>query len=174
MGITAQLKECDLELLCYNSLKNEDEKRFALRIMTNCSRLKPESFEMLCGRTMKRKVYVEKTCRLGLELTLRLYKPHGSITIYIRKKRTSSLALLLADNDFNVIDTWTNTHSKDNDMHVENWKKCLIYEFDDSVVNYIKAGISNKNRDLKRLIKDNLTNPNFYVNIRTDSFTCIA
>jgi len=59
-------------------------------------------------------------------------------------------------------------------MHVENWKKCLIYEFDDSVVNYIKAGISNKNRDLKRLIKDNLTNPNFYVNIRTDSFTCIA
>jgi hypothetical protein len=174
MRISDQLKECDLELLCFNSLKNEDHKRLALQIMTNCSKLKPESFDMLCGRTLKRKVYIEKTCRLGLELTLQLYKHQGSIVIYIRKKRTSSLSLLLMDNDFNVIDTWTNTHSKDKDMNLENWKKCLIYEFDDSVVNYIKTGISNKNRNLKKLIKDNLTNPNFHVNIRTDSFTCIV
>lgn len=174
MRITDQIKECDLELVCYNSLKNDDEKRVALQIMTNCSKLQPESFEMLCGRTIKRKVYVEKTCRLGLEITLQLYKPRGSIVIYIRKKRTSSLSLLLMDTNFNVIDTWTNTHSKDKDMNVENWKKGLIYEFDDSVVNYIKAGMSNKNRNLKKLIKDNLTNPNFHVNIRTDSFTCIV
>ena len=174
MRITDQLKECDLELLCYNSIKNADEKRFALEMMTNCSKLKPESLEMLCGRTLKKKVYVEKTCRLGLEITLQLHKPHGSIVIYIRKKRTSSLSLLLMDNEFNVIDTWTNTHCKDKDVNVENWKKGLIYEFDPSVVNYIKAGMSNKNRNLKKLIKDNLTNPNFHVNIRTDSFTCIV
>jgi hypothetical protein len=78
------------------------------------------------------------------------------------------------DNEFNVIDTWTNTHCKDKDVNVENWKKGLIYEFDPSVVNYIKAGMSNKNRNLKKLIKDNLTNPNFHVNIRSDSFTCMV
>ena len=174
MRITDQLKECDLELLCYNSIKNEDEKRFALEIMTNCSKLKPESLEMLCGKTLKRKVYVEKTCRLVLEITLQLHKQHVSIVIYIKKKRTSSLSLLLMDNELNVIDTWTNTHIKDKDIHVENWKKGLVYEFDDSVVNYIKAGMYNKNRNLKKLIKDNLTNPNFHVNIRSDSFTCMV
>ena len=145
-----------------------------MQIITNCSKLKPKSFEILCGRTLKKEVYVEKTCRLGLEITLKLYKPSGSIVIYIRKKRTSSLSLLMIDNEFNVVDTWTNTHNEDDRMSVENWKKGLIYEFDDSVVNYIKAGMSNKNTHLKKLIQANLSNPNFHVNIRCSSFTCVV
>lgn len=174
MRVTHQLKERDLELLCYNSLKNEDERRAAMQIITNCSNLSSKSFELLCGKTLKREVYVEKTCRLGLEITLRMYKAGGTIVIYIRKKRTSSLSLLMIDNESNVIDAWTNTHSEDKDTNVENWKKGLIYEFDDSVVNYIKAGMSNKNRDLKKLIQANLSNPNFHVNIQCSSFTCIV
>lgn len=174
MRIPEKINECDLELVCYNSLKNEEERRSAMQIITNCSKLKPVSFEILCGRTLKKEVYVEKTCRLGLEITLKLYKPSGSIVIYIRKKRTSSLSLLMMDNESNVVDTWSNSHSEDKDATIENWKKGVIYEFDESVVNYIKAGMSNKNRNLKKLIQANLSNPNFHVNIRCSSFTCIV
>lgn len=143
-----------------------------MHIITNCSKLKSESFELLCERTLKKEVRVEKTCRLGLEITLKLHKAHGSITIYLRKKRTSSLSILMMDNESNKIDSWTNWHNAD--TNIENWKKGLIYEFDGSVVNYIKAGMSNKNRDLKKLVQANLSNPNFHANIRCDGFTCIV
>lgn len=169
MHIIDELARVDLELLSFNAIRNQDEKKEALEILTNCVDMRPMCFKMICERTKERIAYVEKTCRQGLELTLHLQKHSGSIVIYIRKKRNCIMSILFMDRCLNVIQTWSDTYQS----KIKNWKRVLIYEFGESILKYIVSGLSNKNKELKKLIKNNICTSNFHANIDSGNFKCI-
>lgn len=159
-----------LQTLCFSQIKNVEQRKYAIDILTMTIRLNVNCKNILCDKTIKKLFWLEKTNRLGLEFSLLLVKKSGYIKIYIQKKKTAHIVIQFA----NYEKTHIQSIFYNNDCN-ENWVKILLDEFDNNIVEYIKNGFSNKLKDLRTFIQKNMNNKkyDFHAHIDIPGYICM-
>ena len=161
MDVFHKLTEPNLQLLSLQYIKHIEERKYALKIITlGCP---SATFENLLLETSKSKeLVISKNDVIGLMFTFVLEKQNGNIQVSLNRKRKNRLIVSFCDDRLGRKKIVELDHSCD-DM----WVKILIYEFDKSIIQYIREGFSGKIKKLKKLIAD-LINKSVNISVYID------
>lgn len=155
----------NLQILTFNSIRDVREKEFAVELLGLSIDLSPFSKSLIMENTVKRYVLLHKNDKFGIELTLTLSKPNGYIEIYLRRKKTAEIKVTFVDpSKCKIVQKFKYM----NDCN-ENILKALLLQFDRTLIAYLRNGCSCKNKDLLRLIKENLCNRTHVFNVHIDT-----
>ena len=159
-----------LQTLCFSQIKNVEQRKYAIDILTMTVKLNDNCKNIMYDKTIKRYFWLEKTNRLGLEFSLLLIKKSGYIKIYIQKKKRAHIVVQFANQEKMHIQSIF----YDSDCN-EDWVKILLYEFDNNIIKYIKNGFSNKLKDLRVFIQKNMNNKkyDFHAHIDIPGHICM-
>nr|QOI90339.1 hypothetical protein HWQ62_00202 [Pyramimonas orientalis virus] len=144
-----RLTNSNLQIVSFNKIKHNLDRVCATEVITMTTNMRSLSRQLLTEHTIKKNVYLHKTDTIGVEFKFVLTKPSGYIQIHIRKKRKADIKVYFIEGEyFNILDSF---HYK-NDSE-ENWLKALLFEFDETIIQYIRNGFSGKVSKLLEIIK---------------------
>jgi hypothetical protein len=155
----------NLQIQAFNSIKHYQHKHFATDIISMSINLLPYSKALIQETTIKKYILLQKSNKLGIEFTLTLYKLNGYIEIYIRKKRTAEIKIMFVNPiKFNIIQKLKYI----NDCN-ENIIKALLFQFDFTIISYLREGCSCKNKKILSFIKTLLCKSKHILNVHIDT-----
>lgn len=167
------LTNCSLEALAYLSIKVPYERSFAAEILMMHESTQTDTVRnVFAERTEHRALDIVKNDRQGLEFRLLIKKKTGFVCLCIQKKRAASVTVVFMDTNRDTIHPIFRYKSDCN----SSWVKCILYEFEPFICEYVRNGFSNRIRDLKRLIRacySDLCTSMISVNIDIPGYICL-
>jgi hypothetical protein len=151
----------NLQIQAFNSIKHYEHKQFAIDIVSMSINLSLSSKQLIIKKTVKQYIRLRKSNTAGIEFVLTLCKKNGYIEIYIRKKRTAEIEVVFV----NSLDCTTIQKLRYvNDCNV-NIVKALLFEFDHTLISYLRNGCSCKNKNILKFIELNICKPSHHLNV---------
>jgi hypothetical protein len=165
------LTESNLEVKAFNAIKNNIHKTIAVEMITMNTKMRKFSKLLISEYTKSKNVYLHKSDKVGIEMIFLISKPSGFIQIHIRKKRKATIKVYFIEGDYCCI---SETYYYNGDCEY-NWVKSLLFEFDDTIITYIRNGLSNKIVDVMAFIKVCLVLKTFFFSVYVDipGYICI-
>ena len=158
------LTSCNLQVSAFNSIRNTIHKSHATNIITSTTYMKPFCIQLIYEKTKQKFLFINKSDKIGLLISLVLQKASGFIKIYIRKKRSADISVVFsALKHQTIIQSFTYKHDCN-----EIWLKALIFEFNDYIISYIRNKCSNKLKDIISLISKVTYNKQLYLSVNVD------
>ena len=158
------LTSFNLQVLAFNSIKNTVHKPYATDIITSTTNMNQFCIQLLSEKTKHKFLFINKSDKIGLLISLVLQKPSGFIKIYIRKKRSADISVVFTDlKHQTIIQSFSYKHDCN-----ELWLKALIFEYNYYIVSYIRNKCSNKLNDIISLISKVTHDKQLYLSVHVD------
>ena len=146
----AALTNCNLEALAYLSIKDPYERSFAAEILMMHESTQTDTVRNVFAERTKHRVFdIVKNDRIGLEFRLVLEKKSGFVCLCVHKKRAASVTVVFMDTNRDMIHP-VFCYRSDCES---SWVKCILFEFEPFIREYVRNGFSNRIRELKRFIR---------------------
>jgi len=158
------LTSFNLQILAFNSIKNTIHKPYATNIITSTTQMNLFCAQLLSEKTKHKFLFINKSDKIGLLLSLVLQKPSGFIKIYIRKKRSADISVIFTDLKHQ---TTIQSFSYKYDCS-ETWLKALLFEYNYYIISYIRNNCSNKLNDIISLISKVTNDKQLYLSVNVD------
>ena len=160
-----KLTNMNLQVLCFNRIKHNLHRSYAVDVITMSTNMDVFCKNLLFEKTKNKFVFLNKTDRIGLQITFVLQKQSGFIKLYLRKKRSAEINVVFSDSVYhNVKQKFHFKHDCE-----ELWVKSILFEYEDYILSYLRNNCSNKLNNLLCLIsllsKDVTTHLSVHIDI---------